>query len=281
MVRGYHGRPELDAERFIPDPFAADAARADAWLYRSGDMVRLNASGQLDFLGRSDHQVKVRGFRIEPGEIEAMLAQVAGVKHSVVVVREDLPGVRRLVAYVVAATEAWQPSALRAHLQKNLPDYMVPSAFVRLDALPRLPNDKLDRRALPAPDFDGPGRATEFVPARSATETALAGLWIEVLRVPRVGVRDDFFELGGDSLQATQVVSRIRERLHVELGVRDLFECPTIVALAERLAQSGGALLPPPPVRSAREGGLPLSFAQQRLWFIVQLEPGGVAYNMP
>ncbi len=237
VARGYQGRPELTAERFVPDAFSGEPGGR---LYRTGDRVRWLAGGTLEFLGRVDHQVKVRGFRIEPGEVEAALRGHPGVAEAAVVAREDVPGQRRLVGYVVAvedvAGSGVTPGALREWLRERLPEHLVPSAFVLLEALPLTPNGKLDRRALPAPERGEGGR----VAPRTEAERALAQVWAEVLRVERVGVEENFFELGGDSILSIQVVSRARRRgLH--LSPRQLFEHPTVAALA-RVAGSGGVV---------------------------------------
>jgi amino acid adenylation domain-containing protein len=287
--RGYLRRPERTALSFAPDGWCGEpGARA----YRTGDLGRLRADGMLEFLGRIDHQVKVRGFRIELGEIEAALAGHAAVKEAVVLAREAGSGDRRLVAYVVGAgtpalavagagTPALAIPELRAFLRERLPEYMVPSAFVVLPALPLTANGKVDRPALPAPEV-GPD-AIEYVAPRDEVERLLAAIWEEVLGVERVGVRDDFFDLGGHSLLATQVVVRIRERLGVELPLARLFEASTLAAAAaalRALAREEGALLPPPIAPVSREGELFASFAQERLWFLDQLDPGRSVYNM-
>jgi amino acid adenylation domain-containing protein len=272
VARGYLGRPGLTAERFVPDPFGSRGSR----LYRTGDRARRRADGVLEFLGRIDQQVKVRGFRIEPGEIEARLAEHAAVRQAVVDVREDAPGERRLVAYVVGDVDA---DTLREHLRERLPEYMVPGAFVVLDRLPLTPNGKLDRRALPAPEQEG----AAHVGPRTPTEEVLAGIWAEVLGQERVGVAESFFALGGHSLLAMRVVSRVREVFGVELPVRALFEAPGVAGLAERVEALRRADLPalPPVVPAGRGGALPLSFAQERLWFLDRLEPGSAFYNVP
>jgi acyl-CoA synthetase (AMP-forming)/AMP-acid ligase II len=218
VTRGYLGRAALTAETFVPDPFGGVPG---ARLYRSGDRVRWTAEGELEFLGRIDTQVKVRGFRIEPGEIEAALRTWPGVREAAVVVRDDAAGDRRLVAYVageVVADEA------REHLRGRLPDYMIPAAFVVMDALPVNSSGKLDRKALPAPEYGG--AEERYVVPRTPVEEVLAGVWAEVLGAERVGARDDFFELGGHSLLATRVVSRIRAAFGVELPLRALFANP-------------------------------------------------------
>ncbi|HEU4558162.1 MAG TPA: amino acid adenylation domain-containing protein, partial [Longimicrobium sp.] len=275
LARGYLGRPGLTAERFVPDPFSGEAG---ARLYRTGDRARWRADGTLQYLGRLDAQVKVRGFRIELGEVEAALRRHHRVRECVVVARENQPGEKQLVAYVVGGVDA---EALRAHLRRSLPEYMVPGAFVFLDALPLTPNGKLDRKALPAPDL---ALAEEtYVAPRTPTEEVLAGIWAEVLRLERVGVEESFFELGGHSLLAMRVVSRVRELFAVELPLRALFEGPTVAELAGRLADERrrGLPVPPPVVPAGRTGALPLSFAQERLWFLDRLEPGSATYNIP
>ncbi|HEV3050635.1 MAG TPA: amino acid adenylation domain-containing protein, partial [Longimicrobium sp.] len=279
VARGYLERPSLTAERFVPDPFSTEGG---ARLYRTGDRARWLAGGEVEYLGRTDEQVKVRGFRIEPGEVEAVLSDHAEVRQAVVVVREDAPGDRRLVAYVVAADSAAVSAAeLRAHLKGRLPEYMVPSAVVMLEALPLTPSGKVARRALPAPEYAAAEEA--YVAPRTPTEEVLAGIWAEVLRLERVGVEESFFELGGHSLLATRVVSRIREVFGVEMPLRALFEAPTVAELAVRVEEMRRAELPvlPPVVPVERRGTLPLSFAQERLWFIDRLEPGSTTYNIP
>jgi amino acid adenylation domain-containing protein len=272
-ARGYAGRPDLTAEKFLPDPFGPPGSR----MYRVMDRVRWTADGELDYLGRTDAQVKVRGFRIEPGEIEGALLRYPGVRTAAVVVREDAPGERRLAAYVVGEAEA---DALREHLRRSLPEYMVPAAVVVLEALPLTPSGKLDRRALPAPEYAAEER---YVAPRTPVEEVLAGTWAEILRLERVGVKDSFFALGGHSLLAIRVVSRLREALGVELPLRVLFEAPTVAELAGRVEALRRAGLPvlPPVVPVEREGPLPLSFAQERLWFLDRLEPGSAFYNIP
>ncbi|MBW8873679.1 MAG: non-ribosomal peptide synthase/polyketide synthase [Acidobacteria bacterium] len=282
LARGYLGRPELTAERFVPDPFvAAPGAR----LYRTGDLCRLRADGELEYLGRLDHQVKVRGFRIEPGEVEEALLACPGVREAVVMAREDGSGTRSLVAWVAAdAPGAPLVRSLRQLLGERLPAHMVPSVFIELPALPRTPNGKVDRRALPAPERDG--AVDEAAGAlRTPVEEVVAMLWAEVLGGPTPGSRESFFEIGGHSLLATQVVARVRAAFGVELPVRALFESPTVAGLAaviERAQREEGGLAVPPIARSAAvpAGTAPLSFAQERLWFLDQLAPGDPAYNV-
>ncbi|MFL6284239.1 MAG: amino acid adenylation domain-containing protein [Pyrinomonadaceae bacterium] len=282
LARGYVRRAALTAERFVPHPFSAELG---ARLYKTGDVVRQRVDGGIEFVGRVDNQVKLRGYRIELGEVESALSTHAAVRGCAVLVREDEPGDKRLVAYVVTATDAPALSAneLRAHMKGCLPGYMVPSAFVVLDELPLTLNGKVDRKALPAPDSSAASSADTYVAPRDAVEEALCEVWAEVLRVERVGVEDNFFELGGHSLLATQVVSRVRQLMGVELPLRALFEGPTVAALASHIAHAGGAdsTQPPAITRAERGGELPASYAQQRLWLIEQLEPGSAAYNVP
>ena len=229
LARGYLGRPGLTAERFVPSPFG-DGDR----LYRTGDLVRYLADGNLAFAGRIDHQVKLRGYRIELGEIEAALLSHGGVEQAVVVAREDAAGDKRLVAYVAGrGAVAADASELRAHLQRSLPDYMVPSAFVTLEVLPLTASGKVDRQALPAPQ--GELETAGYVAPRTPTEEVLAAIWCEVLKLDRVGIHDNFFELGGHSLVATRVAARIRDSLGIELPIRAIFEAPTVRVLSARL----------------------------------------------
>jgi amino acid adenylation domain-containing protein/thioester reductase-like protein len=231
VARGYLGRPEATAERFVPDPFGtAPGGR----LYRTGDLARYRHDGNVEFLGRADAQVKVRGFRVEPGEIEAALRECPGVRDAAVVVREDRPGDRRLVAYVASgAASAPTVAEARAFLQQRLPDYMIPATFVALEALPLTGTGKIDRRALPQPEGARPDLGSEFVAARTPLEKELVRIWSGVLGVDRIGVHDNFFELGGHSLQAVQMISRVREAIHVELPLPALFEAPTVAQLAQ------------------------------------------------
>jgi amino acid adenylation domain-containing protein len=279
LSRGYFDRPDLTAERFVPDPFG-DGER----LYRTGDLARWRADGELEYLGRIDHQVKIRGYRIEPGEIEAALVEHPDVHQAIIVAREDSPGEKRLVAYVVAAAEAAvDVGELREHLKQNLPEYMVPSAYVVLDALPLTPNRKVDRRALPAPEDDAIIRG-EYVAPRTPVEELLASIWCEVLKLDRVGVHDNFFELGGHSLLAMRVVAHLREAFQVELPLRTLFEAPNVSELAGRIEaaqREGLGLALPALVRRDRSEVLALSYAQERLWLLEQIGGLGSAYNLP
>ncbi|MET0395502.1 MAG: amino acid adenylation domain-containing protein, partial [Longimicrobiaceae bacterium] len=276
LARGYAGRPGLTAERWVPDALSGEAG---ARLYRTGDRVRWLVSGALDWLGRTDEQVKLRGFRVEPGEVEAALLAHPAVREAAVAVRGE-GGDARLVGWVVPAGESLDPDDVRRHLGERLPAHMAPSALVVLDALPRTPGGKLDRRALPAPD--APGRTDAAQRPRGVEEQVLAGIWATVLGV-EPGPHDDFFALGGHSLLAARVVARVRQALGVELPLRAVFDAPTLQGLAAVVAErrrAGGAALPPLR-RVPRDGPLPLSFAQERLWVIHRMEPGSAAYNIP
>jgi amino acid adenylation domain-containing protein len=283
LARGYLGRPDLTAAVLIPDPFASEPGER---LYRTGDLVRLLPDGNVQFLGRLDYQVKIRGFRIELGEIEAALARDPGVREAVVLLREDEPGDKRLVAYIVPAVE--HPAVdLRSALRQSLPEYMVPSDIVLLESLPLTANGKVDRRALSRLAPASGREAARFTAPQGPAEEVLAEIWAEVLgagRVERVGAHDDFFTLGGHSLLAMQVISRVRDAFGVELPLRSLFEAPTVAELAARIDQEGrgaGTPAPPPIVPVPRSGNLPLSFAQQRLWFLDRLAPDNPFYNVP
>jgi amino acid adenylation domain-containing protein len=332
VARGYRGRPELTAERFVPDPWAGRWSEPGARLYRTGDLARHDGRGRLEFLGRIDHQVKVRGFRIELGEVESALEAHPAVARAVALA--DAAGGGRLVACVLprsaapaadpaappepgpppvehsaspaplalptsAASPAWKlpTAALRAHLARSLPDYMIPTVWVELASVPLTPSGKVDRRRLAALAA-GPSAAAAGRPARperrapaSPAEELVASIFEEVLGVPGVGMDESFFDLGGHSLLATQVVARVRRSWGIELPLRALFELPTVARLAVHLAalRAGEQVDAAPPIAARprsrgledRAAGLPLSFGQQRLWFLDQLEPGGVAYNMP
>ncbi|RKG91961.1 non-ribosomal peptide synthetase [Corallococcus terminator] len=277
LALGYWDRSALTAEKFVPHPFSDVRG---ARLYRTGDLVRQRTDGVLEFIGRRDHQVKLRGFRIELGEVEAALRQHPAVHEALVMVREDAPGDRRLVAYVASADLA--EAVLREYLQARLPEHMVPAAFVVMTALPLSPNGKIDRRALPAPETS-PSVTDDFLAPRSPLEARVADIWASVLGGREVGAHSHFFDLGGHSLLATQVVSRVRDALGVSLPVRALFEAPRLEAFVRgvaRLLDTGSRdtsripLLP-------REAALPLSFAQERLWFLGRLHEARGVYNMP
>lgn len=231
LARGYLRRPTLTAERFIPDPFSPTPG---ARLYKTGDLARCRADGEIEFLGRIDHQVKLRGFRIELGEIEVTLARHPAIQEAAVVVREDTPGAPRLAAYLVSA-QTPPPSAaeLRRFLEQHMPDYMLPAAFVFLDALPLTPSGKINRRALPALDHARPALEQAYVAPRNAVEATLAQLWADALGFERVGIYDNFFELGGHSLLAARIVAQVRDRLHVTLSLHEIFEAQTVAAVAE------------------------------------------------
>ncbi|UGQ48691.1 non-ribosomal peptide synthetase [Massilia endophytica] len=275
VARGYLNRPELTAERFLDDPFCGAPGKR---MYRTGDIVRWLPGGRMAFLGRADHQVKIRGFRIELGEIENLLASHPSVREALVMAREDQPGDKRLAAYVTGhGGEAPDAAALTAHLKAALPDYMVPSAFVILEAFPLTPNGKMDRKALPAPDYLA--AAAEYIAPRTPTETVLADAVAEVLGLERAGMAHSFFELGGHSLLATQLISRLRNKLSVELSLAQLFATPILGDLAAAIGKlSGGAVHEPIPA-APRGQQLPASFAQERLWFLDQLEGSAHAAN--
>ncbi|MCP4659179.1 MAG: AMP-binding protein, partial [bacterium] len=276
LARGYLNRPRRTAESFVPSPVGEQPG---ARLYRTGDVVRFLADGRIEFLGRRDFQVKVRGFRIELGEVEAALGRHPAVREAVVVAAGQ-----RLIAYLVTREPAGA-GELKDFLRRTLPEYMVPSAVVSLEALPLGPTGKVDRAALPAPEPGGIETAERFVAPRNQVEEVLAGIWAEVLAEAggRIGVYDDFFALGGHSLLATRIVSRIRLAFSVELPLLALFEASTLAALAPRVEQAmrAGREPAPPIERRSRDGELPLSFAQERLWFLDRYEPDSPVYNIP
>ncbi|OHD31501.1 MAG: hypothetical protein A2004_13200 [Spirochaetes bacterium GWC1_61_12] len=275
LARGYLNRPALTAERFLPDPFSG---RPGARLYRTGDLARLLADGSIAFVGRDDGQVKIRGFRIELGEVEARLHSHPGLLEAAVIAREAADGATFLAAYYVGAADV-SPGKLRAYLAEALPDYMIPAAYVRLPALPRGVNQKLDRAALPPPDQGDYARRAYQAPL-GEMEEVVAAIWSEVLKAERVGRDDDFFALGGHSLLTVQVLSRLRQRLGLEVAIGQVFEQPVLADFAASLVKAERAF-PEPKAIVPRPPRLPLSLAQQRLWFLAQMKGGSQAYHIP
>lgn len=283
VTYGYLNRPDMTAEKFIPNPF--NGASGDR-LYRTGDRARFLPDGNIEFLGRMDDQVKIRGYRIELGEIEAALGKYPDVKEIAVVVHGNTAERKRLVAYIVSNNGVQpSPSELRNFMKSQLPEYMVPSFFVVLDQMPLTPNGKIDRQALPAPDQDASsGFDTNCVAPRTKTEEVIAEIWTKILGVETIGIFNNFFELGGHSLLATQVVSRLREAFKLDLPLRKIFESPTVAELAEFIDNTTLTekdLQRPPITPVDRDQELPLSYAQQRLWFLDQFEPNSPFYNIP
>ena len=275
VARGYLNRPELTAERFVPSPFV-DGDR----LYKTGDVVRYLSDGTIEYVGRNDFQVKIRGFRIELGEIESTLREYAGISDAVVVARADSDGEKRLVAYYVAAADARiDAEQLRLHLGRTLPEYMVPAAYVALESMPLTVNGKVDRKALPAPDNSAYVTRTYEAP-QGEVEQTLARIWSELLKVERVGRHDNFFELGGHSLLGVRLLSRVRAELQVELSLSAVFAHPVLKDCAVLLAGEPGSVLPAITAVD-RTGPLPLSYAQQRMWFLSQLDGVSEAYHIP
>jgi amino acid adenylation domain-containing protein len=282
VARGYLNRPDLTAERFVPSPFG------EGPLYKTGDLARWRTDGDLEFIGRVDFQLKVRGYRIEPGEIEAALRECAGVRDVVVVGRDDVNGEKRLAAYIAGQESPETTTRLRNHLRAKLPEYMTPAAFVWLEALPLTANGKVDRNALPEPEWGAVDERAEFIAPRNDIERAVTKAWESVLGINPVGALDNFFELGGHSLMAIRVVSKLRAEPGVELPLRSLFEHRTVESLAAHIETMRKGELPQeilPPIEPAQErsssANIPASFAQQRLWFLDQLSPGSAAYNIP
>jgi amino acid adenylation domain-containing protein/non-ribosomal peptide synthase protein (TIGR01720 family) len=278
LARGYLNHPELTAEKFIENPFDDNSK-----LYKTGDLGRYLSDGNLEFSGRIDEQVKFNGFRIELGEIESVLNQHAQVSQSVVIVREDTPGKKRLVAYIVPHQKMEiTPTTLQSFLKNKLPSYMVPSVFVSLETLPLTPNGKVDRQALPIPTTTRPNLQEDFVAPRGAQEETLAEIWCQVFGWEQIGVNDNFFHLGGHSLIATQILSRIRDVFQVELSFQQLLENPTINDLVKVIVQQQQLKQPSSQAKItpiSREGYLPVSFAQERVYFIEQLAPSMSAYQ--
>jgi amino acid adenylation domain-containing protein len=279
LARGYVNRADLTAERFLANPYGEPGTR----MYSTGDLARWRQDGTLEFLGRADEQVKIRGFRIELGEIEAALGEHPQVRQATVVVQDEQGPGKRLVAYFVPANaEKINTGELRTYLKDRLPGYMVPFLFMEIAELPLTSNGKVDRKALPIPEMDQ--NATNYSAPRTVTEEILCSIWIQVLNVQQLGVEDNFFALGGHSLLATQLVSRVRKVFLLEVPLRTVFEAPTITGMAEWIERerlNATQNLIPPITRADRTQPLPLSFAQQRLWFIDQLEPSSATYNIP
>jgi amino acid adenylation domain-containing protein len=298
LARGYLKQADRTAERFVPDPYSGEGGGR---LYRTGDVGRYGRRGEVEYVGRVDEQVKVRGQRVELGEVEAVLGSHGGVRAAAVVMREDEAGVgadggvgvsrvgggggarKRMVGYVEVRDEV-REEELRRYMRERVPEYMMPEVIVRVGAMPLTASGKIDRRALPAPELRQSRLAESFLPARTPVEEVLTNIWAEVLGLEQVGIADNFFELGGHSLLATQVLMRVRETLRVEMPLRILFEQPTVSDFAQGIeeARRAGQGLEIPVIEPApRDRQLPLSFAQQRLWFLDQLEPGNTAYNIP
>jgi amino acid adenylation domain-containing protein/non-ribosomal peptide synthase protein (TIGR01720 family) len=274
--------------RFVAEAARNKTAREEARnrqstirLYRTGDLARFLPDGNVQFLGRADDQVKIRGFRIELGEVEAAVQAIASVQAAVVDARPDARGAACLVAYVVARTQGVSAAELRRAAAERLPGYMIPAVFVLLDELPLTPNGKVDRRALPAPDWSRIEPDERTVAPRTAAEATLVEIWCDVLGLAQIGVEDDFFERGGHSLLATQLVSRIRDVFKADLPLRAVFECPTVAGLAARIERGAAAFDQAPIAPVRRDADLPLSYSQQRLWFLYQLEPESASYNVP
>lgn len=278
LARAYFHRQELTSEKFVPHPF-----KSGERLYKTGDKVKLLPDGNIQFLGRIDFQVKIRGFRIELGEIETVLTQHPQVQQVVVIVREDHPGNKYLTAYIVSATETLTSSELRQFLKGNLPEYMIPAAFVMLKALPLTPNGKVDRLVLPKPETTNSELEAAFVAPGTALEAKLAEIWCTVLHREQVGIYDNFFELGGHSLLITSVISRIQEHFSIVLPLRSLFTAPTIAELSQVIiAHQLDAITVdtlPPLIPQARDTYIPLSFAQESIWYLQKLAPESCAYN--
>ena len=282
LARGYFARPSLTADKFIPNPFSS---KAGARLYRTGDLARYLPDGNLEYLGRIDQQVKIRAHRIELGEIESVLNEHPSVRASAVVVREGTGKHKRLASYLVARTDAAPPvGELRLYLKQKLPDYMVPATFEWLKQLPMTPNGKVDRNALTVPDDLPADRSEPYLAPRTQLEELLTNVWGEILCLEKIGIHDNFFELGGHSLLATRVVSRLRSILPVDVSVRSLFETPTVANLAQKMEWAMGRKqlsgCEQPMRRALRIHSLRLSYAQQRLWFLDQLQPGSSVYNI-
>ena len=293
LARGYLNRPDLTADRFIPNPFVNDEDACNGKtlrLYRTGDLARYLPDGNIEFLGRIDEQVKIRGFRIELGEIESTLQTHGDVTQAVVMARDDESDTpesssnKKLVAYIVPGEFTPSYTELREFLSEKLPDYMVPSFFVYIDKVPLTSNGKIDRKALPAPDLSSRLVGDEYIAPQTSLEQELCSIWKDVLKIDKIGIYDNFFKLGGHSLLATQVISRIRNVYNIDIPLRALFEHPTIESLSQTvhsLKKENILSSLPPLIPMERNGPLPLSFAQQRLWFLDQLLPEMALYNIP
>ncbi|MBR8838778.1 MAG: amino acid adenylation domain-containing protein [Stigonema ocellatum SAG 48.90 = DSM 106950] len=281
LARGYLNRPDLTEEKFIPNPFSH---QPNSRLYKTGDLARYLPDGNIEYISRIDNQVKIRGFRIELGEIEAVLSQHPEIRETVVIARENVAGGKQLVAYVVPDQEAAPAiSELRRFVREKLPDYMVPSAFVILSTLPLTPNGKVDRQSLPAPDINSLIQKSNFVAPRTSTEELVASIWAKVLGVEQVGINDNFFELGGHSILAIQLLSLVSDAYGVDIPLSKLFEAPTVAEIIPFLQQANiqtntTAIAP---ISRTENKVFPLSFAQQRLWFLNQLQPNNASYNIP
>jgi acyl carrier protein len=251
VARGYLRRPDLTAEKFVPHPFSSEEG---ARLYKTGDVVRYLPDGNVEFFGRVDFQVKIRGYRVEPGEVESVLEQHNKVREAFVMVREDAPGDKRLVAYLVPEKQATlDVSELRTFAKDHVPDYMVPSFFINLDVLPLTQNGKVDREALPAPDGARPEVGVSYVPPQSELERSLAGVWQEVLHLDKVGTQDNFFDLGGHSLMMVEVQNKLREVLQQDVSLVELFQYPSVGSLAKFLSQQQGSQSAPQLARDRAE----------------------------
>ena len=278
VTAGYIGQPDLTAERFVPERFAPDRG---ANMYRTGDLVRYLPDGNIEFLGRVDDQVKIRGFRIELGEIESLLLQHSGLKQAVVLALTDERGEKSLVAYCVGTAHS---DELRTYLRAQLPDYMVPAAIIELAKFPLNANGKVDRQALPKPEEVKSSSSKEAIAPRTPTEEVVASIWAEVLKRDDLGVEDNFFDIGGHSLLATQIASRLREHFQLSVPVRAIFESPSVAELAKRMdttRREEQGMVPPPIKQIPRNRDLALSFAQERLWVLDQIEPNNPLYNIP
>ncbi|OBQ35366.1 MAG: non-ribosomal peptide synthetase, partial [Anabaena sp. MDT14b] len=280
LARGYLNQPDLTEEKFIPNPFSKEPGSR---LYKTGDKARYLPDGNIEFIGRIDNQVKIRGFRIELGEIEAVLNAHPQIQQAVVIVTEDIPGDKRLVAYLVKSDEFLTNKQIRDFLKQQLPEYMLPSVFVTLDTIPLTPNGKIDKKALPIPD--GVSREVEYIAPRTPSEEIIANIFATVLNQQNIGINDNFFSLGGHSLLATQLISRLRLAFSLEIPLRAVFESPTVtqldIAIAQLRSQERGLILPPIQAIEGDREQLPLSWAQERLWFLNQLEGASATYNMP